>query len=506
MFQGINIPRKKILVIIFILFLPTLVWLITQRTFVNIKITDQADDVSVFYTIDGENPEKIKPGLNIVKPGLATINITTGSKQSLLFKEVKVLRSNTVRAQLAAQKEGKKVVGNLKSKISCISGDDSNIITCQDSRIYQQSTRGGITHSSMYPNQRIVDTAVPFEDGYLSIVDDVSSNNVIYKLVYTTPTTQTLIDSGDKLRGGEEGDSKIFTSDNGKRFIITNPRTNSLILYNGLKDKSPLTTKLNDEFSSYPFSELAVSFSDTSLSIAYPIEEPNNTDDVMGGANAHVRLFRYDISNTITEKENHTLKLGHIGGQIRIYENTLLVLGQDDYLRVFDIEGNKPRIKASVPRVDHVVLDGANIFYTSQKAVYEFNKNELRADLLRQLPNINEAALLVLNGRPVLVGNTNNSPTTFGAYVVLDEENTDTVDLFNLIPYNPNVLPLINSEYIGNDIYFSVDLKSLIIDRDTGGITYNNAEFEQKKKIITARLKADGVDLKKYKLHFNPGP
>ncbi len=511
MYNGITISRKKIFIVFFVLALPTLIWLITQRTILNIKVTGQNDgDVSVFYTTDGENPKKIKTGFNIVKPGSATINISTDDKQSLLFQDVRVLWNNTASAQLSSQKKVSKVVGGIQSKINCIAGDyskiDTGIMSCQNNHIYRQLTTNGIEHTSVYPNQRIIGTTAAYKDGYLSIVDDTATNSVKYKLVYTTPTKQTVIDSGDTLRGGDEGNPVLFTSSSKDSFAVLNPKLKTITLYKNLGDQSPLSTTLNDEFSDFSFTDLAVSFDESSLVIAYPLGDPNSEDDVFGGSNLHVRLYRYTLSDTITERSNHTLQLGQIGGQLQIDQDTLVLLGQDSYLHIFDISNNKVDLQASISRVDHILVDRGNIFYTSQKAVYEYKKEEKKANLLRQLSEINEADLLLLQGRPVLVGNTNNSLSTFGAYAVLDQNKADEVDLFTLIPYNTKVLPLIKSEYIGNDIYFSVDLKSIIFERDTGRITYTNAEFEQKKKIITEKLRSDGVDIQKYQLHFNPGP
>ena len=94
----------------------------------------------------------------------------------------------------------------------------------------------------------------------------------------------------------------------------------------------------------------------------------------------------------------------------------------------------------------------------------------------------------------------------FSPYVITDKEKPNTLNLATIIPYNPKELPIINSDYLDRSIFFSIDLKSMIIDRDTGTVTYNKAEFEQKKKIIIGRLKADGVDVKKYDINFKPGP
>ena len=63
------ISKKKLLVIFLILLLPTIIWLLVQRTFLTVKIDGvQGDDVTVLYTVNGGG-KQIKPGLNYVKPG-----------------------------------------------------------------------------------------------------------------------------------------------------------------------------------------------------------------------------------------------------------------------------------------------------------------------------------------------------------------------------------------------------------------------------------------------------
>lgn len=504
--------RKQIVVVAFILLLPTLIWLITRRTLLTVSTsTKNSSEVTLFYTVAGENPSRIRPGINLVKPGMATINASTEEEQTIVFQKAKTLWSNQVSINLQPQKENKKVIGNSRSVITCVSGDiykpELLMSSCQNNYSYKQTLNGSISHEKSYPHQKIIGVTTSYKDGYLSIVSDYSEGSVKYKLVYTTSTNQITIDQGAGVSVGDVGDPRIFTSDNMRSFIILNPNNNTISFYQDTKDNTPLTNKLDPEFTKLNFEQFAVSLNSDNLSIAYPLSRESSASDGLGDPNTQVQVNKYSVTDSaITRKSKRIIQLNKINGDIFLQNETLLLLGQDGFLHIFDITNDQHKLQASIPNVSNVTTTSDDIYYRSQKSIYSYIKSENKSYLLSRLSDINGSNLMILKGRPVVIGNTNASPSTFGAYVITDKEKPNTLNLATIIPYNPKELPIINSDYLDRSMYFSVDLKSMIIDRDTGTVTYNKAEFEQKKKIIIGRLKADGVDVKKYDINFKPGP
>jgi len=504
------ISKKKLLVIFLILLLPTIIWLLVQRTFITVKIDGvQGDDVTVLYTVNG-GVKQIRPGLNYVKPGEAIINVVSDENQSLAFKKVSILRNTTVSLKLENQKATTKVVGGAKKQVGCVVGNLSenttSVLSCQNDQLYRQTVDNGIKHENVYPNQKIIGSTVPYKNGILAIVGDTSGGPAKYKLVYTTQSGQKLINEGEEVEVGDAGNPRIFTSNDGDKIAVLNPQTQNITIYES-SGKVSAKSGLDGAFSDIRFEQLTAEFNDSSMKIAYPLTDPNNTDDVFGGSNAKVKLFRYTISNNkLTKESDETLETGKIGGDITLKNGRLIILGQDSFLHVFDTSTEKPKLLVSIPRVDNIAVTTKNIFYSSSKGVYELFPEERQSRLRSNLSAINESHLLVYNDRPALVGNTNNNVSTFGVYVVKETDDTEDLDLFKLLPYDTDVLPLINSDYIGNQVFLSVSLKSLVLDRVTGSVSYNQAEFEQKKVIITEKLKSDGLDIKKYKLNFKPGP
>ena len=504
------ISKKKLFIIFLILLLPTIIWLLVQRTFLTVKI-DGLDgaDVTVLYTVNDE-VKQIKPGLNYVKPGDAVINVLSDGKQSLSFTKISILRNTTVSLKLENQKATTKVVGGTKKQIGCVVGDlssnQTSVLNCQGNQLYLQAVDNGISHKEIYPDQRIIGSTVPYGSGVLAIVSDNSDGPAKYKMVYIDRLGQKVINESEETDAGDAGNPRIFVSNDRNRIAILNPETQNITVLDS-NGKVYAKTRVNKVFADIRFEQITAELSDTFLKIAYPLTDPTNTDDVFGGSQAKVQIFNYGISNDkITQDSESTLDTKKIGGDLTFSNGRLVILGQDSYLHVFQVDSKKPKLLISIPRVDNVVTTSSTIFYTSNKGVYELLLNEKQSRLRSNLSAINEARLLLYDGRPALVGNTSNDISTFGVYAVSDVDDTDELDLFTKLPYDINVLPIINSDYIGNEIFISVSLKSLVLDRVTGSVSYNPAEFEQKKKIITEKLKSDGVDTNKYRLNFKPGP
>ncbi len=498
------VSRRRILIIFSILLLPTIIWILKQRSFISLKVEGTNETITALYTVGGK-VRNIKPGLNYVKPGEATINIISNNKQTLASMKVSRLRSNTVSVLLESQKTTTKVVGGTNKLINCIAGS-MVILSCQDNQIYKQSYDQKITHENLYPNQKVIGQAVPYKQGVLSIVSDVSDGPAKYKLVHTTTTGQESLVVSNDIVVGAAGNPRIFTSNTDSRFVVLNPTSAEAIIYSGV-GKIMSRAKLDNTFFDVDFEQISLTLDDNTMKIAYPIIDKKNQDDVFSGSNAKIKLFNYTISSKKIElMDESTLETGKIGGLLYLSDNTLLILGQDSNLNIFNIKKNKIKLSTTLRRVDNVVIASKRIFYTSNKGLYEYIQDKNQSRLRNDFSSINEARLLVLNNKPVLVGNTNNSVTTFSAYLVNDDSRDDEFNLFNLFPYDTNILPLVSSDYIGNTIFLSVDLKSIIFNRDTGEVSYNKAEFEQKKVIITEKLRSDGVDLSKYTLVFKPGP
>ncbi len=504
------ISKKKLLIIFLILLLPTIIWLLVQRTFLIVRVEGVEDgDTTVLYTVDSE-VKKIKPGLNYVKPGESTINVLSGNRQSLSFKKIPILRFTTVSINLENQKAAAKIVGGTKKQVGCVIGTKSenpdSIVSCQSNQLYRQVINSGVNHVNLYPNQTLIGQAITYKDGILAIVSDRSNGPAEYKLVYTTLLGQKVISEDKEIEVGDAGNPRIFTSDSNSKIAVLNPQTQNVTIYES-SGKVIAKSRLDSGFADIRFEQIAVYFDDTSMKIAYPQTDPDNTDDVFGGNNARVKLFNYRISNSKLDKETDAiLETGKIGGDVTLKNNRMIILGQDSHLSVFDITTDKPNLLVSVPRVDNVAITKKSIFYSSNKGIYELFPEQQQSYLRSNLSTLNESHLLVINDRPALVGNTNNNVSTFGVYVVGESDDSEALDLFTMFPYDTNVLPLISSDYIGDQIFLSVSLKSLVLDRVTGSVSYNPTEFEQKKVIITEKLKSDGLDLKKYKLNFKPGP
>lgn len=175
-----------------------------------------------------------------------------------------------------------------------------------------------------------------------------------------------------------------------------------------------------------------------------------------------------------------------------------------DGLSIYQFDEKSTSLKAAFSTTDvKVAAGGSGIWFTKNNAIYKY---EIASN---QAKKVFESAHLVLSNIF-----KSAEAVTFNAFIANDDSNilhsyrlTDQVAagprLEDKLPYTlSSDLPVFKTEYSGNRITFQLALASISSDRQTGQLSYDQAEFEAARQKVIERLQQDGFDVTKLELYF----
>lgn len=458
-----------------------------------------------------ERGKKISDGFRIIRTGDYRLELTKAESSTAAHKVVRPLRINRQVLTLTEPRSMVKVTRSPESADCVIGGvKDQNLYTCVDSRVRSSSPNDSVSQIAI-PGILLLGEPIDYKSGILGFIyrggaDEASTPGL--QLAYITRSgAQIVIKDASNLT--EDATSARLSANSKGEFVITIPEKYTHYVYSDLSDKKPDRI----EYKEYTgegvvLSSVATQFVGDYLYTSQTTQRDSGDDKEDRGDHAEeLVVLRFSV-NTPTDKpvQIRLPRSINAASSVHVNETNLFVYdGLSSVLSILDLKNKKTELASRVSNVDSVAMLDSRLFYISQQKLFEYSTVDQTSQLLSNL-RLSVSKFSASNNTLLVTGTPVNSTGNTASYALDPESKSSKPDLFNLFPYNLDELPILNSDYLGNTLYFSIKLDSMTIDGDNGQTVYDPVEYELKKDVVIRRLQQDGISSNKYRVVFKAGP
>lgn len=222
-------------------------------------------------------------------------------------------------------------------------------------------------------------------------------------------------------------------------------------------------------------------------------------------AKKEVIIRQFDVTNLSNIVKEYGVE--GVLNQVRLCGKTAICILQDNQLKLYEAEVSRLLLRGVINDVSGVAMNGENdLMYWQGNSVFVLNQGELVAKQIFQVDSGNNTSItsLTQSGGAVLVNTSSDNAakrqvvSTFklGAG---SAKNNRFLDQY--LPYT-NIQGVWDTDFQGQTIVVTLLLTSAFLDRSTGRLSYDQAEYNRVTKTFTDRLRADGFKPDEYSITY----
>lgn len=513
------VEKKRVIVIfLFSLFSITLLYYVGNYSVLTIesKPGQNISAVTVQKTstednLDNKDKFEISVGFNLVRNGEYIVYAQSNDQTTEKSIEQSFLSRNNLSFQFKPQLQVDLAAQATQPK--CIFGEKSSGYYICENSVIRSAISNTDSSSGVLGSFTLKGNSVNHLSGLLGFFSETKLENKSKEEIrfgFTDGTNNNYIDTGDLLTNKKYPNlfNTTIVSDQSKNgnFLLADTTNKRIYFYKNIRS-NPKTVDYEDITGDHCESP-QFSLHQEQLLIGCQIHKdhditPGNSNE---GGEFGNQVYILDISsNKSTAFElNKIVKQDNLDGNFFLTKDSVIVHSRNS---LFLISREQKKISRIIYNVDSLTIDANNKITFTRDRDYIFETQEFSNEsyLVARSSNLNLSDITLVGSEIFFKGKENNRNNS-GYYRITTLKRSETMP-FDILPYDINdaSIPIYRSSYNGNNIYFNVELDSLIFPRD-GQPSYSKEEFDTKVSIIKRRLERDGLDIDKYQLHFIPGP
>lgn len=506
----------------FFLVLTTFALLIILSNFalLNIKSSENINSAEA-STPDKQSVKKLHKGLNIVRRSSSVFVFTSSDKETRFYRKLWPFWVNTIDVFFESQKSATKIrdLDNPDNR-DCLFKSNNIIYSCNNQSKIQviQANSTGISADTpgTLSNITTYGSSKPYKDGMLGFGDICTGSDCeehsepsisFVKLLFINGggarvLRDDIISIADNQEPLDVRNLRIIADDSGgERFLLYNSTNGKAYCYKGLDDKSPKEYSFGKDFTVGGGIPPSIFLSNNKIYSYYT--KASSKDAQYEEDYLAVNLNIYNVGDEQIKLEKH-LDLGLIGPHV--YETGVLggkysyfIFNDGLLIKGFGLFGGKKVI----PNISSALTVQGSVYFILDNSLYKYTNDKGAATLIRRFQNQNLTKISNLDNSTIaLYGSPKNSRSTNSVYLIDLQTDRLGTELVDVMPLDPNSYPVLYSNYLNKDVYFTVYLQSkTVIDRSTGEETFDATEYEAGKNTILAKLNESGI--KDINVHFS---
>lgn len=498
--------RRKIIALIVVLVIGIIGWVAINELLLKgaLRVSSSGSGKDLHVTITSSDGVVVKQATVQVgdtvsirtKPGTYAVDAKTDEGESLASGIVKRASTATVTVSLAPERKAEKIGSG---SLGCDVWQQPTLYTygCARETLI-------LAHS---PARQTFTEDKPVSGGFYQVGSVASYNGgLLAQLKMNDSVQPVFIRGGSTTTITNPGDGQTAysvhtdtTTETGK-FVLADVLSKSAYIYTGIEDRQPRKIQLpvsDDERVSNAFSVANDTFymitGQTDLTGDFSSKK-ELSDDIT------VYTFNLGTGAQTSKEVIGSSKMNYattIRDQAYVTQNsqTLTVYAADSKSAIF-----------SALNTDSFAALNDSLYFVKDNSVFEYNRAAGQAQRLFHTTHLRISTLapsksgIVFNA--MIDGSTAN---TLYSYAVT-QYNQSGKRLEDFLPYDPTfiVLPIIKMDYTSDSITVQLALNSFSSDRETGKVSYDTTEFNNKKQAVLNQLHADGIIIPDSNIYFVP--
>ncbi len=294
-----------------------------------------------------------------------------------------------------------------------------------------------------------------------------------------------------------------------KRFLIID-KGGVIYSYQNINDSNPKKLQLPDNKKlPVPVSNLAKDYSLYNDRLAVYVgktETPGDNRELIEAQSKIKNGFLYiaDLSQATTDFKTVELPPSIDNNDIQLIDASHLAVLRDEGLDIYTINDKFVELKAHFTDVSYVSpgADGS-AWFLKDDGIYKYQNASNQAVKIFHSSHLKPSRVVNLEGQTIFNAFVENDELGILHSYLINNRATAKPRLEDKLPYtSKNGLPVLRMDYSGNQIKVQLALTSLGSDKQTGQVSYDQAEFDSAKKKVLERLQRDGFDINKLQFFF----
>ncbi len=492
-------------------------WLINTfvlKSALNVTLSQAMDNQKITYKVlnsdSKEVAKKVSDSKTVkfrLRPGSYNVSVVQAETETIGHSELVRFKNQKMSLSLAAQKAVDKI-GN--ASLGCdrvLTATAYDYACAKNSPIRKQLyTPGKFTEPQpLLSGDEQLPSAAPYAKGVLAkFISQSDISYLGYLDLSTGQRTPVPVPSGVDLNSALIITDETDPGGNTRFVLVSDNKT--AYTYRSITDQSQKFDLASQ--ADIPFDHLAKDYSliGDRLMVYVGKSQQGAEDQATADAQQSLKNSRLlDIDLSKFSDKSLALVLPEQANNDDIYAIDAQHFGllNNHGLIIYSVNGNAVTQVANFTGVTFVEPAGHGAYFVLNNGVYYYSLQTDQATLVFRSTHLRISSIF-----------NNGTDISFNAYVegskstslhsyLVSQTATSQPRLEDKLPYDQSSgLPVLRTDYRGNDITFQLALNSIGSDSQTGQLTYDQAEFDAAKQKVINRLKSDGYNIDKLVLHF----